>query len=169
MQCRSNIPNCITLFRLIVAPIFFYTFLNDFHLISVVLLIFAFSSDALDGYIARKIGATSNKGAYLDVISDFILIITCFLAYVVPGWYDPLIMVLIIIMFLLFVATSGLKKPVYDPLGKYLGSYLMLMIFLTLLFPDPLIRQILVILLLFICLTSVITRFFFFIRKSHPS
>ena len=82
------------------------------------------------------------------------------------GWYDPLIMGLIITMFLLFVATSGLKKPVYDPLGKYLGAYLMLMILISLIFPELVIRQFLLILLIIICLTSVLTRLFFFMRRS---
>jgi CDP-diacylglycerol--glycerol-3-phosphate 3-phosphatidyltransferase/cardiolipin synthase len=134
-------------------------------LISVSILVLALITDVLDGYIARKLDVTSDMGAYLDVTSDFVLIVVCFLAYVIKGWYDPLILLLIIAMFLLFVATSGLKKPVYDPMGKYLGGYLMLMILVSILFPEFVVRQILFIVLILICLTSVLTRFFF-IRRS---
>jgi len=165
MSCQSYIPNILTSVRFVAAPLFFYTFLNDLFLISVSILVLALITDVLDGYIARKLDVTSDMGAYLDVTSDFVLIVACFLAYVIKGWYDPLILLLIIAMFLLFVATSGLKKPVYDPLGKYLGGYLMLMILISILFPEFVVRQILFIVLILICLTSVLTRFFF-IRRS---
>jgi len=165
MSCQSYIPNILTSVRFVAAPLFFYTFLNDLFLISVSILVLALITDVLDGYIARKLDVTSDMGAYLDVTSDFVLIVACFLAYVIKGWYDPLILLLIIAMFLLFVATSGLKKPVYDPMGKYLGGYLMLMILVSILFPEFVVRQILFIVLILICLTSVLTRFFF-IRRS---
>ncbi|MCC7551342.1 MAG: CDP-alcohol phosphatidyltransferase family protein [Methanobacterium sp.] len=165
MSCQSYIPNILTSVRFVAAPLFFYTFLNDLFLISVSILVLALITDVLDGYIARKLDVTSDMGAYLDVTSDFVLIVVCFLAYVIKGWYDPLILLLIIAMFLLFVATSGLKKPVYDPMGKYLGGYLMLMILVSILFPEFVVRQILFIVLILICLTSVLTRFFF-IRRS---
>jgi len=165
MSCQSYIPNILTSVRFVAAPLFFYTFLNDLFLISVSILVLALITDVLDGYIARKLDVTSDMGAYLDVTSDFVLIVACFLAYVIKGWYVPLILLLIIAMFLLFVATSGLKKPVYDPLGKYLGGYLMLMILISILFPEFVVRQILFIVLILICLTSVLTRFFF-IRRS---
>jgi CDP-diacylglycerol--glycerol-3-phosphate 3-phosphatidyltransferase/cardiolipin synthase len=165
MSRQSYIPNILTSVRFVAAPLFFYTFLNDLFLISVSILVLALITDVLDGYIARKLDVTSDMGAYLDVTSDFVLIVVCFLAYVIKGWYDPLILLLIIAMFLLFVATSGLKKPVYDPMGKYLGGYLMLMILVSILFPEFVVRQILFIVLILICLTSVLTRFFF-IRRS---
>ena len=166
MSYKSHIPNGLTSIRFIAAPLFFYAFLNDLFLVSLFILILSGITDVLDGYVARKMGTSSNKGAYLDVTADFALIVICFLAYIIKGWYDPLVLVLIIAMFLLFVATSGLEKPVYDPLGKYLGAYLMLMIFISLIFPEIVLRQVLLILLILICLTSVLTRLFFFMRRS---
>ncbi len=166
MSYKSHIPNGLTSIRFIAGPLFFYAFLNDLFLVSLCILVLSGITDALDGYVARKMGTSSDKGAYLDVTADFLLIVICFLAYIIRGWYDPLILVLIIAMFLLFVATSGFKKPVYDPLGKYLGAYLMLMIFISLIFPEIVLRQVLLIILILICLTSVLTRLFFFMRRS---
>ena len=166
MTYKSHIPNGITSIRLILAPIFFNVLLNDLYLVSILLLTFAGLTDALDGYIARKMGLTSEIGAYLDVTSDFVLIFAGFLAYIIKGWYDPLILLLILIMFILFIGTSGLKKPVYDPVGKYLGAYLMVMLFISLLFIEPWIREILLILLVTICLASIISRFFVFFRRN---
>ncbi len=163
---RTSIPNALSYIRIILSPIFLYTFLNGQILISIGILVLAGITDILDGFIARKKGTASSTGAYLDVISDFILIISCFLAFVVVGWYDPLILVLIIFMFTLFIGTSGLKKPVYDPVGKYLGAYLMVMIFISLIFSEPFIRQILVIVLLIISVSSIISRLMIFIRRN---
>jgi CDP-diacylglycerol--glycerol-3-phosphate 3-phosphatidyltransferase/cardiolipin synthase len=169
MLNKSKIPNGLTSIRFIAAPLFFYAFLNGLFQISVFILVLAGITDVLDGYIARKMDATSNIGSYLDVISDFVLIITCFLAYVIRGWYDPLILILIITMFILFIGTSGLQKPVYDSVGKYLGAYLMVMIFISLLFPEPYFRQILVIILIILCVVSVISRFMLFLHSSEDS
>ena len=145
---RISLPNALSYIRILLSPILFYTIIHGLILISIGILVLAGITDILDGFIARREGLSSNKGAYLDVTSDFILIISCFLAFVVIGWYDLLILVLIVIMFILFIGTSGLKKPLYDPVGKYLGAYLMVMIFISLIFPESFLRQILVILLL---------------------
>jgi phosphatidylglycerophosphate synthase len=163
---RASLPNALSYTRIILSPIFFYTFINSLILISIGILLLAGITDIFDGFIARKQGSSSSKGAYIDVTADFILIISCFLAFVITGWYDSLILILIILMFILFIGTSGLKKPIYDPVGKYLGAYLMVMIFITLIFSEPLVRQILVILLLIICLCSIISRLNVFIRSN---
>jgi phosphatidylglycerophosphate synthase len=155
---RASLPNALSFIRILLAPIFVYTFLNGQILISIGILILAGITDILDGFIARKKGSTSIRGAYLDVTADFILIVACFIVFVFVGWYDPLILVLIILMFMLFVGTSGLKKPVYDPVGKYLGAYLMVMILISLIFSETFVRQILVFVLLIICVSSIFSR-----------
>ena len=112
MIFKSYIPSAVTSIRLIAAPIIFYLFWNYNYLLTLVVLVVALFSDLMDGYLARKFNETSNMGAYLDVIADFTLIITCFLAFVLRGWYNPLILLIITVMFSLFIATSNLKKPV---------------------------------------------------------
>lgn len=166
MPKKSFIPSLVTALRLLVAPVFFYMIMADQYLLAILILIFAGITDFLDGYLARKLDASSDIGAYLDVISDFILIVLGFAAFVLKGWYDPFILLIIITMFALFVATSSLKKLVYDPVGKYLGAFLMVMLFITLLFPQPLIRTILLVLLVIICLASIISRFSIFLRRN---
>ena len=168
MKIKSTIPNIISFIRILLAPIFFYTFLNDLYIISIILILLAIITDVLDGYIARKMSLTSDMGAYLDVTADFILIIIFFSAYIIRGWYNPLILLLIITMFILFIGTSNIKKPVYDPVGKYLGAYLMVMIFISLLFQETLVRQILLSLLVLLSLLSIISRLFYLRRSNAP-
>ena len=162
---RSFIPSGISSIRFLIVPIFVFTFFKGLYSISMILFAFACFTDFMDGYVARKMDATSNAGAYMDVAADFVLIMACFSAYVLVGWYDPLVLVLIITMFSLFIATSGLKTPVYDPVGKYLGAFLMGMVVISLLLPQTLVRQILMISLMMFCLFSIVSRLFFFYRS----
>ncbi|AXV38770.1 MAG: CDP-alcohol phosphatidyltransferase family protein [Methanobacteriaceae archaeon] len=166
MIFKSYIPSAVTSIRLIAAPIIFYSFLNYNFILAFAVLIIALFSDLMDGYLARKFNATSHLGAYLDVTADFTLIITCFLAFVLRGWYNPLILLIITVMFSLFIATSNLKKPVYDHVGKYLGSFLMGMIFLSFLIPNAILRQILSIIFVIFSLISISTRLLFLHNKN---
>jgi CDP-diacylglycerol--glycerol-3-phosphate 3-phosphatidyltransferase/cardiolipin synthase len=161
MYSKSYLPSAVTGLRLIVAPLFFYSFLNGQYIISLLIVVFAGVTDILDGYLARKMDSTSTLGAYLDFTADFTLIFVSFLAFVVRGWYDSWVLLLISALFVVFIASSRLKKPIYDPVGKYLGSFLMGMIFLSLLFPQPFLRQILLIILVSLAIISFITRFIF--------
>jgi len=167
MKLRLCVPSVITSFRMIAAIIFFYYFWNYNYLSSFIVLIMAISSDMIDGYLARKLNAASNKGAYMDVAADFILIITCFTAFIIRGWYPPLILLLITVMFLLFIATSNHEKPVYDPLGKYLGSILMGIILLSFLIHEVFFRKSMLFLFILLSLVSIITRFLFFKKEIY--
>ncbi|MBP2045726.1 CDP-alcohol phosphatidyltransferase family protein [Methanobacterium aggregans] len=162
---RSFIPSGVSSIRFLIAPLFVFTFFKGLYSISMILFAFACFTDFMDGYIARKMNSTSNAGAYMDVLADFVLILVCFSAFVLVGWYDPMVLVLIITMFSLFIATSGLETPVYDPVGKYLGAFLMGMVVISLLLPQPSVRQILMISLTLFCLSSILSRLFFFYRN----
>jgi len=156
------VPLAITTFRIIAAIIFLYLFWNYDYVSSFIVLVMALFSDIIDGYLARRLNATSNKGAYLDVTADFILILTCFTAFIIRGWYPPLILLMITVMFLIFIATSNLKKPVYDPLGKYLGSVLMGIILLSFVVHDIFLRKVMLTIFIIFSLVSIIIRILFF-------
>jgi phosphatidylglycerophosphate synthase len=161
MSSKSYLPSAVTCLRFIAAPLFFYSFSSGQYIISLLIIVFAGVTDILDGYLARKMDSTSTLGTYLDITADFTLIFVSFMAFVVGGWYDSWVLLLIITLFVVFIASSPLKKPIYDPVGKYLGSFLMGMILLSLLFPQPFIRQILLIILVLLAIISFISRFIF--------
>lgn len=71
-----SIPNYLSAFRLITAPIILYfawTGKSDYFLI---LLAVSLLSDALDGFLARRLNMTSTLGAKLDSWGDFAIYIT---------------------------------------------------------------------------------------------
>lgn len=161
MSSKSYLPSAVTCLRFIATPLFFFSFSGGQYIISLLIIVFAGVTDILDGYLARRMDSTSTLGAYLDVTADFTLIFVSFLAFVVRGWYDSWVLLLISTLFVVFLASSRLKKPIYDPVGKYLGSFLMGMILLSLLFPQPFLRQILLIILVLLSIISLISRFIF--------
>lgn len=158
IEMKYIIPTCVTLLRLIAAPIFYYVFLNGSCVIAFSIFIFAVLTDIADGKIARRLNATSTFGAFLDVIIDFVLIIMIFLAFFKKQWYGIFVFIPIAISFINFIIGSRLKKPIYDPLGKYMGAFVMTMIGITLLIPYVVVRKTLIYFLAIFFVINIISR-----------
>lgn len=75
-----NLPNLITLFRIIMIPVFVVVFyLPEFswkYLAVTTIFFFAAVSDWVDGYLARKMNLTSAFGAFLDPVADKLMVAT---------------------------------------------------------------------------------------------
>ncbi len=80
---RFNAANMLTGFRLVAAPILLGFAWFDLPIAFLVLLGVAFFSDVLDGYVARRLGQTSNFGARLDSWSDGVI----YLTIVISAWW----------------------------------------------------------------------------------
>ena len=67
----KNIPNILTISRIILAPIFFILFVYDYiHLGFLLCFLTASVTDALDGFIARKFNVVSKFGELYDPLAD---------------------------------------------------------------------------------------------------
>ena len=85
-----NLPNKITLARIILIPfiIFFYlseSFLYGGKMIATGLFFVGIATDFLDGYLARKRGETTVLGTFLDSIADKMFVISSLLLVVADG------------------------------------------------------------------------------------
>jgi len=158
------IPSGITTIRIILAFIFLFLFLNGQLQLSVAIFIIAIFTDALDGYIARKLNATSPTGAYLDIAADFILVLIAFIVFAVKGIYPYWAIFLIFMVFFQFILTSKLKILVYDPVGKYYGSFLFGIILITIITPF---HQFLLLIIVLFTLLSLLSRYLFLIFKNR--
>jgi CDP-diacylglycerol--glycerol-3-phosphate 3-phosphatidyltransferase len=74
-----TLPNILTLFRLVSAPVFLLLFFGDFFpehderlrlILCLLLVIASEASDVLDGYFARKYGQVSDFGKLMDPYAD---------------------------------------------------------------------------------------------------
>ncbi|MEM6551414.1 MAG: CDP-diacylglycerol--glycerol-3-phosphate 3-phosphatidyltransferase [Planctomycetota bacterium] len=98
---RHQVPNALTVLRLILAAAFFLI-LNQYRygqpeahmpwlwlLIAVVLFILAAVTDALDGHLARKWKAESTFGRIMDPFCDKVLVIGALIYLAGPRFVDP--------------------------------------------------------------------------------
>ncbi len=157
---KSLIPSGFTAIRIVLIPFFLLAFFQGLKFWAISIFIFAVATDAIDGYLARKWDSASPLGAYLDVTADFILISAIFLAFTIEGVYPFWILFIIVFMFLQFILTSKTEIPIYDPLGKYYGSFLFTVIFITLIFPNNSVYLLLLSLTVIFTIISVISRLF---------
>lgn len=87
-----NLPNKITLFRVILVPIFILTMylFPENNILSLLVFTVAALSDALDGYLARKHNLVTNFGKFMDPLADKILTMSAFVMLVergaIPAW-----------------------------------------------------------------------------------
>lgn len=66
-----TIPNILTLFRIVLIPVFVYTYLvkkNTLH--TIIIIIISGLSDVADGFIARRFNMVSDIGKALDPLAD---------------------------------------------------------------------------------------------------
>ncbi len=97
-----NLPNKITILRVIMIPFFVFFMLTDFvdcsNYIAVAIFIVASLTDTLDGYIARKYDLVSNFGKFMDPLADKLLVCSALICFVsIPDNPMPVWGVIIII------------------------------------------------------------------------
>ena len=101
-----NLPNRLTLLRVIMVPFFIVFYLKSYFLISFVLFVLASLTDLLDGHIARKRNLISNFGKIMDPLADKILVYSAFCLMVenglVPAW-------MLIVILVREFAVSGMR------------------------------------------------------------
>lgn len=124
-----NLPNKLTLFRIILVPIMvivsFFDISGSFLGIPTTMwilnLIFIIASitDKLDGYLARKNNQVTTFGKFLDPIADKILVVTAMILLVemgrLPAWIP------IIVIFREFVV-SGYRLIAVQSEGKVIAA-----------------------------------------------
>ncbi|KQQ55856.1 CDP-diacylglycerol--glycerol-3-phosphate 3-phosphatidyltransferase [Pseudomonas sp. Leaf127] len=72
-----NIPNLITVLRVLLIPIFILLFYMPYHwsyMAASVVFAFAAATDWLDGYLARRLEQSTPFGAFLDPVADKLMV-----------------------------------------------------------------------------------------------
>ncbi|MBL7066798.1 MAG: CDP-diacylglycerol--glycerol-3-phosphate 3-phosphatidyltransferase [Candidatus Marinimicrobia bacterium] len=92
--------NFITTLRILLTPLFLYFLFRGyqyFEILALIIFILASTTDAYDGYIARKYSEVTRLGKFLDPLADKVLMSAAFISFVVMD-YIPLWMVILVIL-----------------------------------------------------------------------
>lgn len=138
-----NLPNKLTIFRVILIPFFVFFMLVPVtgtmdSLIALLIFVVASLTDLLDGYIARKHGLVTNFGKFMDPLADKLLVCSALICLVelrrVPSWVVIIIIAreFIISGFRLIASDKGVVIAA-SYWGKFKTTFQMLMICLMIL------------------------------------
>jgi len=108
-QESFNLPNLITLARILLIPVFvilFSTPTPDRSLNAAIIFVIAAVSDLLDGYIARRTGQVTTLGMLLDPIADKLLVLSALILLVNVDRVSALVAILVIAR---EVAVTGIR------------------------------------------------------------
>ncbi len=112
-----TIANALTLLRLCLIPLIVVMTVEGRFDWATVIFIIAGITDALDGYLARKLDQRTEIGAYLDALADKALIAATFIALVsvkmVPFW----LVVLVIFRDLMIVGAVVIAWLLNNPIA----------------------------------------------------
>lgn len=92
-----NLPNKLTLFRVLLIPVFLVVLLTEIipdislrRYIAVLIFIVASATDAFDGHIARSRNLVTNFGKFMDPLADKLLVSAALIAMIdlgdLPSW-----------------------------------------------------------------------------------
>jgi len=85
-----NLPNAISLGRLLAVPVTIGLMLDGRWALAFWLFVLASVSDAIDGWLARRLDARTTLGSYLDPLADKALLVAVYVTMafkgVVPAW-----------------------------------------------------------------------------------
>ncbi|MFC1741409.1 CDP-alcohol phosphatidyltransferase family protein [Nanoarchaeota archaeon] len=110
---RYNLPNLVTTMRLLLLGVTWYFALRRENKIVGVLLVFAFLTDALDGFLARRLGQETKFGAKYDSVADNLLALSIiiWLPILLPDLLreNLLLVSVVVILFLIVLAFATIK------------------------------------------------------------
>ncbi len=91
LSLRINIPNAITMVRIVLAMVVAWLLIQGGAaeiLLAGILLVVAWVTDALDGFLARRLGQSTLAGAALDLVADQVLIILPLILSIAGGLWQ---------------------------------------------------------------------------------
>jgi len=109
----TDLPNLLTLSRIIIIPVLvglFYLDGDAWRWVSVVLFSLAGVTDYFDGYLARKWAQISALGRFLDPIADKLLVAAVILMLVARGHITGWVVLPALVILCRAVLVSGLRE-----------------------------------------------------------
>jgi cardiolipin synthase len=138
-----NIPNILTVIRILLTPLFVIFLLKNLIHPALIVFTVAAVSDGLDGLLARYFNQYSILGAYLDPIADKLLLASAYVSLavlkIIPAWLAVIVLSrdILIVTGIAVFALSDIQIEIKPSLvSKWTTVSQLLTIFLVLLDPN---------------------------------
>lgn len=164
---NKDIPNAISLLRMLLVPPFILALLAGQYPMALTLFAVAGISDALDGYLAKHYGWISRLGSILDPLADKLLLVSAYVALAwlgqIPAWLVAVVIArdLIIVIGGVFyhykIAPIRLMAPtVLSKLNTFAQLSLVLVILISRSFL-PLPNELIILLIYLVLITTLLS------------
>lgn len=130
-----NLPNKLTVLRVILVIPFVALLLMGYNWISLAIFIFACITDLIDGKIARKYELVTNFGKFMDPLADKLLVCSALICLIalerIPAW---IVIIIIAREFIIsgfrLIASDNNVVIAANMWGKYKTTFQMIMVIL---------------------------------------
>lgn len=171
-----NLPNKLTLFRVVLIPFFVFFLLTPYfegygNYIAVAIFIVASITDFLDGKIARKYNLVTNFGKFMDPLADKLLVCSALICLIqlelIPAWVVIIIIAreFIISGFRLVASDNGVVIAA-SYWGKFKTAFQMLTVIVLILNIPNKVFTILGTVLIYVSLTLTVISLIDYIAKN---
>jgi cardiolipin synthase len=113
---KLSIPNLITLGRILLVPVVVWAITAGEYRGAFILFLAAGISDAVDGFLAKRFGMTTELGAYLDPLADKAMLVSIYVALgvteAIPRWLVILVVSRDIMIVSAVILSWVVDKPV---------------------------------------------------------
>ena len=162
-----NIPNLLTIIRILMVPVFVYTYLHvppELSYVPVLLLLFSGLTDVADGFIARRFHMITPLGRFLDPVADKLTIGAAVICLALRHWALWILVGVYVVkeVTLALIGLARLKSWRNSIAAKWYGKAstvllyaLMVMVMLWTDIPEPVILVLMILPLIFIILSFI--------------
>ena len=127
---KKNLPNILTISRIIVTPLIIYLGINKLYVPLIITFLFIALTDYFDGYFARRFNVTSTLGAKLDTIADKILALSLLIILIMQ---NKVFIIIFILEFLIAISNIYYYWKTKIVESIFIGKVKTWLIFITML------------------------------------
>ncbi len=112
----SQLPNVITVLRILLVFPTGWLLLETRYVEALVLMAVAGASDALDGWMARRFGWMSRFGAAMDPVADKLLVAATFIIFTVQGYIPVWVAAIVLGRDAVIMGGAGAYRLFFEPI-----------------------------------------------------
>lgn len=119
-----TVPNILSYVRILLIPVFIFTFLDEYYIASAIILFISGLTDCFDGILARKLNQITPLGKLLDPLADKLTLLSVVICLgIIVNWIILFVIIFVIKDLLMLVGGSILvKKGLVPSAAKWYGK-----------------------------------------------